>query len=256
MEKQTVRLMLKSIKGILAASLIALFTTINTDASAQMGRVESGEDIFGFRAHPQQLTVGIGGGVNTNMAWGAYNPMGSSDASFSKGNYHTPNFHVGMELPTGLSNFSLVPRVTYNDLSSVLDDNGDGQTIDQGSQVAYAYRTIGVDGLVKYSVTDNLHLLGGGNISGSVKRSFSTGTTTVESASASQSEMPGSPEYLISAIGGVGYDIPLTMDSRIMLTPEVSYNVPLANLAQGDRDGDLRVNTLSSKITLKFALDK
>ncbi len=68
-----------------------------------------------------------------------------------------------------------------------------------------------------------------------------------------QSEMDA-PELMVSAMAGAGYDIPLTTDSKVWLTPELTYNVQLKSLAQGDNDGDLRVNTIASKITLKFGL--
>lgn len=238
--------MFKSIRSIIAATAIAVASfTATTDASAQIMRDE-------VSTSPQEITFGIGGGLNLNMAGGDFNPMQSGPSSYGVGDYHTPSFHAELEVPV-TSALRGAARVTYNDFSSVIDDDASGNTVAESDMRAFSYRTLGTDLMAKYTVIDNLHLIGGGNVSIATKRSYAMGVDNVLAASASMSEMDA-PELFISAMAGAGYDIPLTTDSKVWLTPEVTYNIPLKSLAQGDNDGDLRVNTLASKITLKFGL--
>jgi hypothetical protein len=236
----------RSIRSFFAAAAIAIASFIGTvDASAQIMR----DDVV---ERPQEITVGIGGGLNLNMAGGDFNPMQTGAGSYGVGDYHTPSFHAELEVPV-TSNLRLAPRVSYNDFSSVIDDDASGNTVAQQDMRAYSYKTIGADMLAKYSVLDGLHLIGGGNVSVTTKRSYAMGVDNVQAASASEASMDA-PNLMVSAMAGAGYDIKLTTDSKVWLTPEVTYNVPLKSLAQGDNDGDLRVNTLASKITLKFGL--
>jgi hypothetical protein len=238
--------MFKSIRGFIAAAAIAVASlTATTDAGAQIMRDEA-------NSAPHEVTFGVGGGLNLNMAGGDFNPMQTGPASYGVGDYHTPSFHAELELPV-TTNLRVAQRVTYNDFSSVIDDDASGNTVAAQDMRAFSYKTIGTDLLAKYTVISNLHLIGGGNLSISTKRSYAMGVDNVQAASASSSEMDA-PELYISAMAGAGYDIPLTTDSKVWLTPEVTYNVPLKSLAQGDNDGDLRVNTIASKVTLKFGL--
>lgn len=237
--------MFKSIRNTIAAASLALASIIAPSVSdAQIMRTEI--------TQPSQMTIGFGGGINLNMANGDFNPMATGPGSYGRGDYHTPSFHAELEVPVSEA-LRIAPRLSYNDFSSVLDDDGQGNTVSMSDSRAFSYRTVGADLLLKYGVIEGLHLMGGGNVSVSVKRSYSTGVDNVQAASASSSEM-NAPELFASAIGGVGYDLPLTTDAKVWITPEVTYNVPLKSLAQGDSDGDLRVNTLASKITLKFGL--
>jgi hypothetical protein len=239
--------MFKSIRSYIAAAAIAIASiATTTDVNAQIMRSEDAS------TSPREMTFGVGGGVNLNMAGGDFNPMQTGPSSYGVGDYHTPSFHAELEVPI-TSNLRGAARVSYNDLSSVIDDDASGNTVAQSDMRAFSYRTVGTDLMAKYTVIDNLHLIGGGNVSISTKRSYAMGQDNVQAASASQSEMDA-PELMISAMAGAGYDIPLTTDSKVWLTPEVTYNLPLKSLAQGDNDGDLRVNTLASKITLKFGL--
>lgn len=235
-----------SIRSFIAAAAIAVASFVGTsDASAQIMRDEE-------VSRPQEVTFGVGGGLNLNMAGGDFNPMQTGAGSYGVGDYHAPSFHAELEVPV-TSNLRIAPRIAYNDFSSVIDDDASGNTVAASDTRAYSYRTVGADLLAKYSVMDGLHLIGGGNVSVSTKRSYAMGVDNIQAASASMSEMDA-PELFVSAMAGAGYDIPLTTDSKVWLTPEVTYNVPLKSLAQGDNDGDLRVNTLASKITLKFGL--
>jgi hypothetical protein len=239
--------MFKSIRKIVALAAIALAsfaTTTTADAQIMRDRDAS--------TSPHEITFGVGGGLNLNMAGGDFNPMQTGPSGYGVGDYHTPSFHAELEVPV-TSNLRGAARVTYNDFSSVIDDDASGNTVAAEDMRAFSYRTVGTDLMAKYTVIDNLHLIGGGNVSISTKRSYAMGQDNVQAASASQSEMDA-PELFISAMAGAGYDIPLTQDSKVWLTPEVTYNVPLKSLAQGDNDGDLRVNTIASKITLKFGL--
>ena len=237
--------MFKSIRKMIAIAAVAL-ASFATTADAQIMREEMGS------SSPREITFGVGGGLNLNMAGGDFNPMQSGPGSYGVGDYHTPSFHAELEAPIA-GDLRGAIRASYNDFSSVIDDDASGNTVDRSEMRAFSYRTVGADLLAKYSVIDNLHLIGGGNVSVSTKRSYAMGVDNVQAASASMSEMDA-PELYISAMAGAGYDIPLTTDSKVWLTPEVTYNIPLKSLAQGDNDGDLRVNTLASKITLKFGL--
>jgi hypothetical protein len=65
--------------------------------------------------------------------------------------------------------------------------------------------------------------------------------------------MPNVPLVIPSATAGLGFDIPVRTN-EMWISPEVTYSVPLMNLAQGTNDGSLSINTLTTKISAKFAI--
>ncbi len=235
---------LRRLIGTAALALSALVATAPQNATAQTTEGN----------YPQRLTLVIGGGLNWNMADGPYNPDGHVPAPNTvmpkQGDYNTPEFHLGLEIPI-VSGFMFSPRLNYNDLSSVLDDAGVPGDVDDANNLAYAYRTFGLDLLGKITF-GNFHLLVGPNIGMPVKKSFSRGQRTVQAASASTVEMPDVPGLWASIGGGAGYDIPLTpIAKKVWLTPEVMFHYPLTNLS-GDATGDLIVKQFRGAVSLKF----
>jgi len=237
--------MFKSIRRTLAVAAIAAFTTIGLTSSANA-------QMFGDRGHEEHTTIGVGAGYNTNFASGDYNPAGNN-STFMRGTWHTPSFHIAAEIPM-TSELAFQPRISYNDLSGKLDQNEFG-SVPSSSSETFTYRTIGADALLKYSVVGGLHVLGGAGIGAAIQSTYTAGSNSVHSSIMTGSQMPNTPRVLFTGIAGAGYDVPLSED-RMWITPEVDYTVPLNNLAQGTGDGDLRVNSLSSKVTLKMALDR
>ena len=148
--------MFKSIRSYIAAAAIAIASiATTTDVNAQIMRSEDAS------TSPREMTFGVGGGVNLNMAGGDFNPMQTGPSSYGVGDYHTPSFHAELEVPI-TSNLRGAARVSYNDLSSVIDDDASGNTVAQSDMRAFSYRTVGTDLMAKYTVIDNLHLIGGG----------------------------------------------------------------------------------------------
>jgi hypothetical protein len=69
----------------------------------------------------------------------------------------------------------------------------------------------------------------------------------------SNQEMPNVPLVIPSATAGLGFDIPVR-HNEMWISPEVTYSVPLMNLAQGSGDGSLGIQTVTTKISAKFAI--
>jgi len=236
----------KTFRGILAALVLMVFTTMSVNnAHAQLTRFQSNS------LYPVEMTVGAGGGLNTNLASGTFNPDQTGAMGFRTGDYNVPEFHAMVEIPV-TDNLMIVPRVTYNDFSNVLDNQEQSDiTVPTSQTTAYRYRLVGGELLAKYRVFDGLHVLGGANVSGAVRSDANQGITK---AYASTSESSSLPKTLVSAVGGLGYDIPINGTNRIWLSPEVVANVPLQNLAQTGTDGSLHSVTISSRVSMKFGL--
>lgn len=232
--------MLKSLRATLAAAVIALGSFVGTsDADAQM---------FGDRGREERVTIGLGGGVNSNFGSGDF-----ETGEFRRGSWHTPEFHIAGEIPVTQS-LTVSPRVVYNDFSTRLNHNMAGQ-LDESRSTSMEIRTIGGELLGKYSVVGGLHMLGGAGVNGVFERKIYTGSDDVADArqSGSYEQMQTTSDVLVSGIIGAGYDIPV-VEGSMWVTPEVTYNVPLHGYARNEADGNLRINSLQSKATLKFAL--
>jgi hypothetical protein len=232
--------MLKSLRATLAAAVIAFGSFVGTsDADAQM---------FGDRGREERSTIGIGGGVNSNFGSGDF-----ETSEFRRGSWHAPEFHIAGEIPVTQS-FSVSPRVVYNDFSTRLNHNMSGE-LSEARSTSMEIRTIGGELLGKYSVVGGLHLLGGAGVNGVFERKMVTGSNSVSEArtAGSYDDMASTSDFLVSGILGAGYDIPV-VENSIWVTPEVTYNVPLHGYARNEADGNLRINSLQSKATLKFAL--
>lgn len=231
--------MLKSLRGTLAAAIIAFgtFTGISS-ADAQM---------FGDRGREERLTIGVGGGVNANFGSGDFD-----QDMFRRGSYHAPEFHVSMEVPV-TQDFAISPRVAYNDFSTRLDHSQSAE-LSEAQSTSMELRTIGGELLGKYSVVGGLHLLGGAGVHGVFERKSMTGSSVALARDLGAEEnMSTTSDILVSGVIGAGYDIPV-VENSIWVSPEVTYNVPLHGYARGDNDGNLRINSVQSKATLKIAL--
>jgi hypothetical protein len=232
--------MLKSLRATLAAAVIALgsFATVS-DADAQM---------FGDRGREEHMSIGLGGGVNSNFGSGDF-----ETSEFRRGSWHAPEFHVAGEIPV-TQGLTLSPRVVYNDFSTRLNNNQEGELSAERS-TSMEIRTIGGELLGKVGVVGGLHLLGGAGVNGVFERKMVSGSNSVAEArtSGSYDEMSTTSDVLVSGIVGAGYDIPV-IEGSMWVTPEVTYNVPLHGYARNEADGNLRINSLQSKATLKFAL--
>lgn len=232
--------MLKSLRATLAAAIIAFGSFIGTsDADAQM---------FGERGREERATIGIGGGINSNFGSGDF-----ETSEFRRGSWHAPEFHIAGEIPVS-QNFSVSPRVVYNDFSTRLNNSQSGE-LDASRSTSMEIRTIGGELLGKYSVVGGLHMLGGAGLNGVFERKMISGSNSVPAArrTGSFDEMSSTADYLVSGIIGAGYDLPV-VEGSMWITPEVTYNVPLHGYARSDGDGNLRINSLQSKATLKMAL--
>jgi len=225
--------------AMFAVASFAVFS-MSTSADAQMFSTQPTE--------PQAITLGVGGGVNTNMAFGTFNPSGGS--GYMKGNWETPTFHISGEFPVA-KDLMISPRLSYNDFSSVLDNNAADQRVPESQMIGYAYKTVGADLLLKYSFAGPAHLLVGVNASKSVQRRVATGNHEIAAAYQSNDGLPNSTQFYSAIEGGLGYDIPVST-GKAWITPEVTYAIPFMNISTGST-GDLRVNTLTTRITLKFA---
>lgn len=239
-------MLFKNLRRLIGAAALALTATVAAvphDATAQTADAN----------YPQDLTLVIGGGLNWNMADGPYRPTGAAPATgleAKRGDYNTPEFHLGLEIPV-TSGFMFTPRLNYNDLSAVLDDDGNGTTVPAPNMVGYAYRTVGLDLLGKITF-GGFHLLVGPNVGVPIKKSYAMGVDNVQAASTSTTEMPDVAALWASIGAGAGYDIPLTPESaNVWLTPEIMFHYPLVNLGAG-QGSDLRVSQLRGAISLKF----
>lgn len=240
---------IKNLRRLIGAAALALAATVVAvpqNTSAQ-NRMDEGN-------YPQKLTLVIGGGLNWNMADGPYNPDNYIDpldrAMPKQGDYNLPEFHLGLEIPVA-DGFMFTPRLNYNDLSSVMDDDGVSTNVVQENMLAYAYRAVGLDLLGKITF-GGFHLLVGPNIGVPVENNYERGADNVSDASTNGSEMPDMPAMWASIGGGAGYDIPLTPEShKVWLTPEVMFHYPLTNLS-GNEFGDLIVKQLRGAVSLKF----
>jgi len=236
----------KTIRAFLATFILMVFTSVGVhNANAQLTRFQSNS------LYPVEMTAGVGGGLNTNMANGTFNPSGSGAIPYTIGDYNEPEFHAMVEIPIS-DNFMLVPRVTYNDFSNVLDSRNDA-TVPSSQTSAYKYRLVGGELLGKLRVYDGLHVMAGGNVSGAVERTADFG---VAKTYASTTPTTSLPKTLVSAEGGLGYDIPVSATNRVWITPEVMAAVPLQNMANQDQSGigSLHSVTISSRISMKFGL--
>jgi hypothetical protein len=232
--------MLKSLRATLAAAVIAMGSLISvSSADAQM---------FGDRGREERWSIGLGGGVNSNFGSGEF-----ETGEFRRGSWHTPEFHIAAEIPV-TQGLTVSPRVVYNDFSTRLNNNMDGE-LSADRSTSMEIRTIGGEVLGKVGVVGGLHLLGGAGVNGVFERKMVSGSNVVAEARTDGSfdEMSSTSDFLVSGIIGAGYDIPV-VEGSMWVTPEVTYNVPLHGYARSDSDGDLRINTLQSKATLKFAL--
>jgi len=232
--------MLKSLRATLAAAVIAFGSFVGmSDADAQM---------FGERGREERVTIGIGGGINSNFGSGDF-----ETSEFRRGSWHAPEFHVAGEIPL-TQDFSVSPRVVYNDFSTRLNNSQTGE-LSADRSTSMEIRTIGGELLGKYSVVGGLHLLGGAGVNGIFERKMITGSNSVPEArqTGSYDAMATTSDVLVSGIIGAGYDIPV-IEGSMWVTPEVSYNVPLHGYARNEADGNLRINSLQSKATLKMAL--
>jgi hypothetical protein len=232
--------MLKSLRATLAAAVIAMGSLISvSSADAQM---------FGDRGREEHMSIGLGGGVNSNFGSGDF-----ETSEFRRGSWHAPEFHVAGEIPV-TQGLTISPRVVYNDFSTRLDNNMAGKLSDDRS-TSMEIRTIGGELLGKVGVVGGLHLLGGAGVNGVFERKMVSGSSAVAEARANGSydQMSTTSDFLVSGIVGAGYDIPV-VEGSMWVTPEVTYNVPLHGYARNEADGNLRINSLQSKATLKFAL--
>lgn len=232
--------MFKSLRATLAAAALIAFGTFTTvDAQAQM---------FGDRGREERMTIGVGGGVNSNFGSGDFETN-----EFRRGSWHAPEFHVSAEIPVS-QNISISPRVTYNDFSTRLN-HSQTEALPEARSTSMELRTIGGELLGKYSVVGGLHLLGGAGVAGVFERKMVSGSSVVAEArtSGSYDEMASTSDVLVSGIVGAGYDIPV-IEGSMWVSPEVTYNVPLHGYARNEADGNLRINSLQSKATLKIAL--
>jgi hypothetical protein len=232
--------MLKSLRATLAAAIIAFGSFVGmSDASAQM---------FGDRGREEHYTIGLGGGVNANFGSGDF-----ETGEFRRGSWHTPEFHIAGEIPVS-QDLSVSPRVVYNDFSTRLNNNMSGE-LDASRSTSMEIRTIGGEVLGKYSVVGGLHVLGGAGVNGVFERKMITGSNSVAEArqAGSYDAMSTTSDWLVSGIIGAGYDLPI-VEGSMWLTPELTYNVPLHGYARNESDGNLRINSVQSKATLKMAL--
>lgn len=234
-------------KALIALALLAGVTMgLRTDAQSQTFSL--------FREstrHPDVITWGFGGGVNDNFARGTYTPSGAS-GQYLKGDYAAPEAHVLAEIPIS-TNFMFSPRVTYSHMGSILHETDGGTEVPINQQIAVNYQALSADALLKYSIGD-LYILGGAGVAASVKRSIAVGSNSLEDASRSGVAMPGVPEVIGIGQAGLGYDIPV-MTHRMWVSPEVTFNMPFVSLARNDETaGFLHLNTLSSRISMKFTL--
>ena len=232
--------MFKSLRATLAAAVIALGSVIGvSNADAQM---------FGDRGREEHMSIGVGGGVNSNFGSGDF-----ETSEFRRGSWHAPEFHIAGEVPVS-QNLTISPRVVYNDFSTRLNHSQTSE-LSEAASTSMEIRTIGGELLGKYSVVGGLHLLGGAGVNGVFERKMVSGSSSVAEArtSGSYDEMASTSDFLVSGIIGAGYDIPV-IEGSMWVTPEVTYNVPLHGYARNEADGNLRINSLQSKATLKFAL--
>jgi hypothetical protein len=235
---------LKSLKHFFTATAIALMATVSMSNTsfAQKGGVGQLHDEITW---PQTTTVSVGGAANDNwQKSGTFSVDGSSyDQSHGLAN---PNFSVGMEIPIG-SNMMFVPRAEYNDYSVQFDQAVGGVN----DPLVVSLLTIGLDGMLKYSL-NNFHVLAGGEISTPVNATYAH-SSHIEDATHSTVEIPEKEKVLGALKGGIGYDIPLNAGNSMWLTPEAFYTYPL-NSASQMSGNILKPATLSGGASLKFAL--
>jgi len=101
--------MFKSLRATLAAAVIAMGSLISvSSADAQM---------FGDRGREEHMSIGLGGGVNSNFGSGDF-----ETSEFRRGSWHAPEFHIAGEIPV-TQGLTISPRVVYNDFSTRLNNS-------------------------------------------------------------------------------------------------------------------------------------
>lgn len=234
-------------KALVALALLAGVTLgLRTDAHSQTFSL--------FREstrHPDMIVWGFGGGVNDNFARGTFTPPGAS-GQYLQGDYAAPEAHLLMEIPIS-TNFMFSPRVTYSHMGSVMHETDGGDAVPLNQNISVNYQILGADALLKYSIGD-LYIIGGAGVAAAVKHSIAVGSNNLEDASRSGVSIPGTPEVIGIGQAGLGYDIPVRTN-RMWISPEVTFNMPFVNLATNDASaGTLHLNTLSSRLSMKFSL--
>src|SRR5688572_3447446 len=227
-------------RGLLLAA--ALLLTVS--ANAQM-RTTTGDEVASW---PQHLTFGVGAGANINFAMGDYVLDGNT---YSSGIGAGPAFFLLLEVPLG-SNWMLVPRLAYNNLSAHFTD-GDPGIFPQGStatgaatDLAVNVQSLGADLLGKYSFS-NFHVLFGPHLGKLLKANYAHGSSS--DAANSSAELSGAPDLFASLGLGFGLDIPINDRNTVWLTPEIFGSYPLTDLGGGTK---LDIATIRGGLALKF----
>lgn len=214
-------------------------------ANAQM-RTATG-DIIESPEWPHHLTFGVGAGANLNYGMGDYVIDGNT---YSTGIGFGPAAYLLVEIPLG-ADWMLVPRVSYNNISTRFTDGDPGTALPAGvsgtaSDLAVNLQSIGGDLLGKYSFSA-FHVVFGGHVGGLISKTYAHGSSS--SAADSDTDLPGTSN-LFAALGlGFGVDIPLNEQNTIWLTPEVFGAYPVTDL--GD-NSNLNIAPFRGSIALKF----
>lgn len=247
----------KTLRTALGALAIAACSTLGMNtvhAQTAMSSEPSTDLTSRFYSVPEnssRLVWGVGGGMNANMGYGDYHPAGSTATGTRNGTDFQPEAHLLLEVPVA-NNLAFSPRISYNNLSTKLNRQS-GSTMSSGD-VSVAYQTLGLDALLKYNIAGSgAYIMGGAGVAEAVKRSYQVGTSNTDQAAFSNQQMPNVPYIIPSATAGLGFDIPVRTN-EMWISPEVTYSVPLMNLAQGSGDGSLGIQTVTTKVSAKFAI--
>src|SRR6185503_12797440 len=226
---------------LLAAALLLTVT-----ASAQMRTTTDDEATW-----PHHVTFGVGAGANLNFAMGDYVLDGNT---YSSGIGAGPAFYLLLEVPLA-TNFMLVPRLAYNNLSAHFTD-GDPGAFAPGSGIqgaatdlAVNVQSLGADLLGKYSFSA-FHILFGPHVGKLLKANYAHGSSS--DAANSNAELPGAPDLFASLGVGFGLDIPINARNTVWLTPEIFGSYPLTDLGGGTA---LNIATIRGGLALKFDLN-
>src|SRR4051812_34326543 len=107
----------KSLRAAIGALAIAAFSTIGI--STTQAQTMSDRYVAPAPENTSHMVWGFGGGLNTNMAFGSYNPDGTAISGNRNGTDYRPEAHLLLEVPIA-QDLAFAPRISYQNLGTRL----------------------------------------------------------------------------------------------------------------------------------------
>jgi outer membrane protein OmpA-like peptidoglycan-associated protein len=123
---------------------------------------------------------------------------------------------------------------------------------------------VGGEFLVDFRVINPLRIMGGMSFGSYLSPTYSQKEILIEPATGtfengrrernetSNRELTGVPSPALGAVIGIGYDVPMTENHSVVLTPEILYTIPLANTVEGL---DWKTNLLRAGVSVAFTMN-